>query len=62
MHSHQPTYGDKDMETHQNCGVCSVSGDILRSQEKSPLKSALYGIQTIELESLKKSPKVGENV
>ena len=44
MHSHQPTYGDKDMETHQNCGVCSVSGDILRSQEKSPLKSALYGI------------------
>lgn len=44
MHSHQPTYGDKDMETHQNCGVCSVSGDILRSQEKSPLKSALYGM------------------
>ena len=32
-----PTYGDEDMETHQNCGVCSVSGDILRPQKKDPL-------------------------
>lgn len=38
----QPTYGDMDMETHWNCGVCSVGGDILRSQEKCPLKSGLY--------------------
>ena len=38
-----PTYGDEDMETHQNCGVCSVSGDILASPEKRPLKSGFYG-------------------
>ena len=38
-----PTYGDEDMETHQNCGVCSVTGDILGSPEKRPLKSAFYG-------------------
>ena len=41
--SPQPTYGDEDMETHQNCGVCSVSGDNLGSPEKRPLKTAFYG-------------------
>ena len=38
-----PTYGDEDMETHQNWGVCSVTGDILASPQKRPLKSAFYG-------------------
>ena len=37
VHSPLPTYGDEDMETHQNCVVCSVTGDILGSPEKRPL-------------------------
>lgn len=42
--SPQPTtYGDVDMETHPHCGVCSVSGDILGSPEKTPLKSGFFG-------------------
>ena len=38
-----PTYGDEDMDTHQNCGDCSVTGDIFESPEKRPHKSAFYG-------------------
>ena len=35
--SPQPTYREGDMETHQNCGVCSISEDNLGSPEKDLL-------------------------